>query len=314
MPNKDITSLNLLSANEISSDDIFLGTIPNEQNYQLSTDTLVDYFKRFSPTLFPVNYSEAFIQFNNTNSSVNLQNKDFSTVSDITFDQYGQIINLGENSNTKNYRLDKFNFAVPVQQRDNFRGKGFIDRNSTFIPVDYMEFKDPEVYYASTDETQNIGYSKNFQRLFDVRYTGFSKSIIDMRVGRGDNSGSNESASVFKFFVYWGNTSYIQGNAIINANAGYRGATQTLMWNYSEVNVDGNTPYKGELNTKDNPIETYPEVKYDVSPEAAAVYNFESIIQIDSANRQIKKLPVPVFGPDTNRQTHSYTVTIESFA
>lgn len=299
MPNFDITQLELLEAKDISSNDMFIGAVNNSSeqfNYSATSDVLSDYIKFYSQNTFPISFKKD-IDYNNVNSSVYLQNKDFSKIQSITFDDYGNIISFNEKTPVKN-RIDKFNFPIATQQKNSSTGKGYFDRNSKLKQTDksdYIFFKTPEINKVSSEGGKSV---IRLSDLFDISYTNYTKTIITMRMGRGDVSGSGESASVFNFYIDWGTQSYVKGNALIYPN-GNAGTTQPLIWGYQEIKDGGNKPFENFF--------------YNDSGRFNPVKNFQCVIEIDNSNKRINKLPLPVWGPGSNRQTHSVTLTIESF-
>jgi len=75
MPKQSITQLLSASKDQISYNDLLIGTAPEDFNYNLNTESLVGYLKNYSDSIFTVPLNNTYINFNNTNSSVSLSKK-----------------------------------------------------------------------------------------------------------------------------------------------------------------------------------------------------------------------------------------------
>jgi len=131
----------------------------------------------------------------------------------------------------------------------------------------------------------------------------YSKSIITYRHSRCDGSKSAENVSYFKFIIYWDgkNNTKILGTAMIGTNPS-RDDVNSYLWKNQTV--------------KDNTL-VFPMRSY-FAPGTDSEYqnrtNTNMAIEIDGENKKINKLPITVYCPDTDRETHTVSVTIESFA
>ena len=94
MPKNSITQLLSASKDQISYNDLFIGTAPYDFNYNLNTESFVGYFKNYSTSIFAVPFNNTYINYNNTGSSVFDSNKIKSEIESITFDNYGNVIKI----------------------------------------------------------------------------------------------------------------------------------------------------------------------------------------------------------------------------
>ena len=111
MPKQSITQLLSASKDQISYNDLLIGTAPEDFNYNLNTESLVGYLKNYSDSIFPVPLNNTYINFNNTNSSVSLSKKIKSEIESVTFDNYGNVISIASKTRVESV-VDMFQGTI----------------------------------------------------------------------------------------------------------------------------------------------------------------------------------------------------------
>lgn len=297
---KSITQLLSAGKESISYNDLFLGTIQNSYNYNLNAKSLVDFFRDYSTSLFPIQFNNTFLNFNNTNSSVYLSDKIKGEIESFTFDNYGNIIKITPKQNKVNV-IDMYSGSIA-----NATGNGVSRRRGLgyFNNVTPVQANGEKIYTAAAVmyfNNQSYTLEKgNWGLLFDQPYN-FKKTIVTYRHGRNDASGSSEAVSNFKFIIFWDgeNITRLSGTAQIGTN---QSNNQTASYIWKNQIVADNTNIYPTPSVKALPTNFYDD------------YNKDMVLQLDGKNKIIKKLPIPVRVPNSNRQTHAMSVTIESFA
>jgi len=68
MSKSSITQLVSAAKSELAYDDLLIGTIPGKTNYKINLQNFVGYLKDYCTALFPIQFNESYINFNNTSS------------------------------------------------------------------------------------------------------------------------------------------------------------------------------------------------------------------------------------------------------
>ena len=301
MPKQSITQLLSASKDQISYDDLFIGTIPKDLNYNLNTSSLVGFLKNYSNSIFPVQFNETYLNYNGTNSSVSLTNKIKSEIESVTFDNYGNVISIAPKTK-KDSVVDMFQGSIALSIGPNYGGNlglGYFYNKNPLTSNRYNVITNRVVRRSSI--SSNIDSGK-WELLFDKSYN-YSKSIITYYHGRLDKSESKEQITNFKFIIYWDgeNKTKIMGTGTIGTNPS-NSESGSYIWKRQSV----------KDNTLIHPMPAFFGSGTDL--EYQNRYNKNMAIEVDGKNKLIKKLPVTAYVPDGERATHAVSVTIESFA
>jgi len=301
MPKNSITQLLSASKDQISYNDLFIGTAPKDFNYNLNTESLVGYLKNYSTSIFDIPFNNTYINFNNTNSSVSLSKKIKSEIESVTFDNYGNVIAIAPKNRVES-EVDTFIGSIamsigPYYARN--QNNGYFQNTTPIASTINNIITNKVVLISSKSSSRVMG---DWGLLFNKTFN-YSKSIITYRHSRCDGSKSAENVSYFKFIIYWDgkNNTKILGTAMIGTNPS-RDDVNSYLWKNQTV--------------KDNTL-VFPMRSY-FAPGTDSEYqnrtNTNMAIEIDGENKKINKLPITVYCPDTDRETHTVSVTIESFA
>lgn len=302
MPKQSITQLLSASKDQISYNDLLIGTAPKDFNYNLNTESLVGYLKNYSNSIFPVPLNNTYINYNNTKSLVSLSKKIKSEIESVTFDNYGNVISIASKNRVESV-VDTFQGTIALSIGPNYArnlGLGYFYNNNPLASNRENVITNKVVRRSSTNSNIESG---TWSLLFDRSYN-YSKSIITYYHGRLDKSESKEQITNFKFIIYWDgeNNTKILGTGTIGTNPS-NSESGSYIWKRQSV--------------KDNTlIHPMPASfgRYGSGLEYQNRYNKNMAIEVDGKNKLIKKLPVTAYVPDTNRVTHTVSVTIESFA
>ena len=303
MPKQSITQLLSASKDQISYDDLFIGTIPKDLNYNLNTGSLIGFLKNYSNSIFPVQFNETYLNFNGTNSSVSsVSNKIKSEIESVTFDDYGNVTSINPKTR-KNSVVDMFQGTIALSIGPNYAdnlGLGYFYNNNPLASTRENVITNKVVRRSSTNSNIESG---TWKILFDKSYN-YSKSIITYYHGRLDKSGSKEQITNFKFIINWDgeNKTKIMGTGTIGTNPS-NSESGSYIWKRQSV----------KDNTLIHPMPAF-FGRNGSGLEYQNLYNKNMAIEVDGKNKLIKKLPVTAYVPDTNRVTHAVSVTIESFA
>jgi len=286
MPKKNIEQLQLATADQISTNDLFLGAIPNITNYSVNFFEFANYLKT-SSQLLPLQLTPANVDLNGVNTAV--YQRELSDLQTITFDQYGIISNATVSSPV-------------VDKTDIYSGylnttytPGYFDRYTPVQADNNKLVAASIVNYISSDGSTSSG---DWSVLFDTDYSNYRKTIIKYTYQRCDSSNSFEVASDFTIYIYWdgANKTAVEATGIIRYPRDTNG-TATVIFPFQQMtdNIDYNPL----------PITV-------VSNQAT--YN-QMVINVDGTNKKIKKLPISPFSPiEVNVETQGISITIESFA
>ena len=302
MPKQSITQLLSASKDQISYDDLIIGTIPKDLNYNLNTSSLVGFLKNYSNSIFPVKFNGTYLNYNGTNSSVSsVTDKIKSEIESVTFDNYGNVISIAPKTK-KDSVVDMFQGSIALSIGPNYRSKlglGYFYNKNPLTSNKYNVITNRVVRRSSS--SSNIDSGK-WELLFDKSYN-YSKSIITYYHGRLDDSESIEQITNFKFIINWDgeNKTKIMGTGIIGTTPSNRD-TGSYIWKRQSA----------KDNTLIHPMPAFFGAGSDL--ESQNMYNKNMAIEVDGKNKLIKKLPVTAFVPDGRRATHAVSVTIESFA
>jgi len=299
MPKSSITQLVSAAKSELAYDDLLIGTIPGKTNYKINLQNFVGYLKDYSTPLFPIQFNESYINFNNTSSSVSLTNKNINEIETVTFDDNGCVVNITDKSTPVSDRTDYYmgsistvDFAFGSQW-----GRGYFDKYFRPQANSHKAITNPTIRYSN-----NISYTTttgDWSLLFDKSYEGFRKSIITYNHARLDTSGSNETNSYYTFYIYWDgeNKTKVLGTNLIEIQDDYY-LTGSYIWK-PQILQDNNA-YK--------PVESYSILSQNRN------IHLLQYIEVDGKNKKINKLPMVPIVAGANRETHTISITIENFA
>jgi|DEB0MinimDraft_10_1074344.scaffolds.fasta_scaffold11002_3 hypothetical protein len=302
MPRQSITQLLSASKDQISYNDLFIGTAPYDFNYNLNTESFVGYFKNYSTSIFAVPFNNTYINYNNTGSSVFNSNKIKSEIESVTFDNYGNVIEILPKTRVES-EVDTFIGSIAMSIGPDIaenNNNGYFQSTTPIASTRNNIITNKVVVISSKSSSRDEG---NWGLLFNKTFN-YSKSIVTYRHSRCDGSESAENVSYFKFIIYWNgkNNTRILGTAMIGTNPS-SDDVNSYVWRDQIV--------------KDN-TETYPMRSF-FAPNTDSEYqnfyhNIAMAIEVDGENKKINKLPITKYCPDTDRETHTVSVTIESFA
>lgn len=301
MPKSSITQLVSAAKSELAYDDLLIGTIPGSINYRIDLKNFVGYLKDYTEKLFPIQFNESYINFNNISSSVSLTNKNINEIETVTFDNYGCIVGITDKptADIKQNRTDYYmgsistvDFAFGEEW-----GRGYFDKYFRPQANDKKAISNPSIRYSN-----NISYTTttgDWSLLFDKSYEGFRKSIITYSHARLDTSDSRETKSYYTFYIYWDgeNKTKVQGTNLIEIQDDYY-LTGCYIWK-PQILQDNNA-YK--------PVQSYSTLS-QIRGQLLMQY-----IEVDGKNKKINKLPMVPIVARANRETHTISITIENFA
>jgi len=299
MPKSSITQLVSAAKSELAYDDLLIGTIPGNTNYKINLQNFVSYLKDYSTALFPIQFNESYINFNNTSSSVSLTNKNINEIETVTFDDNGCVVNITDKSTPVSDRTDYYmgsistvDFAFGEEW-----GRGYFDKYFRPQANGHKAITNPTIRYSN-----NISYSTttgDWSLLFDKSYEGFRKSIITYNHARLDTSGSHETNSYYTFYIYWDgeNKTKVLGTNLIEIQDDYY-LTGSYIWK-PQILQDNNA-YK--------PVQSYSILSQN---RGQLLMQY---IEVDGKNKKINKLPMVPIVARANRETHTISITIENFA
>ena len=299
MPKSSITQLVSAAAGGLAFDDLLIGTIPGVGNYRVDLNNFLGYLKNYTTAFFPIDFNEQFINFNNTSSAVSFVRKNVNDIETITFDKNGCVINLTDKATPLQNKTEMYRGSIATSHvrsgRNGRQGAGYFDGTTPLTSNRYNAITGPDVVYASTLETSTT--SGNWNLLFNKTYEGYKKSVIEYKHMRLDTSDSTEVSNVFKFVIFWDgeNKTRMLGTAKTGARNGV--FSQSFIW--PEQILNDNQKYAAFDSTH----------KYTGSVQQHLMY-----IEVDGSNKRIKKLPMKALVPDSNRETHTISITIKSFA
>jgi len=302
MPKQSITQLLSASKDQISYNDLLIGTAPEDFNYNLNTESLVGYLKNYSNSIFPVPLNNTYINFNNTNSSVSLSKKIKSEIESVTFDNYGNVISIASKTRVESV-VDMFQGTIALSIGPNNAGNlglGYFYNNNPLASNSENVITNKVVRRSSNNSNIESG---TWSLLFDRSYN-YSKSIITYYHGRLDKSESKEQITNFKFIINWDgeNKTKIMGTGTIGTNPS-NSESGSYIWKRQSV----------KDNTLIHPMPAF-FGRSGSGLEYQNRFNKNMAIEVDGKNKLIKKLPVTAYVPNSNRVTHTVSVTIESFA
>lgn len=286
MPKKNISQLQLATADQISTNDLFLGAITNSNNYSINFFEFANYLKTTSQ-LLPLQLTPTYVNLNNINTSV--YQREISNLETITFDQYGIISNVTESSPIAD-KTDLYSGYLNTTY-----SPGYFDRYTPVQADNNQLVAASIVNRVSSDGTTSSG---DWSVLFDTDYSNYRKTIIKYTYQRCDSSNSYEVASDFTVYIYWdgANKTTVEATGIIRYPRDTNGSA-TVIFPFQRMtdNIDYNPL----------PITIVGD---------QATYN-KMVINVDGTNKKIKKLPISPFGPiAVDVETHGISITIESFA
>jgi len=299
MPKSSITQLVSAAKSELAYDDLLIGTIPGNTNYKINLQNFVSYLKDYYTALFPIQFNESYINFNNTSSSVSLTNKNINEIETVTFDDNGCVVNITDKSTPVSDRTDYYmgsistvDFAFGEEW-----GRGYFDKYFRPQANGHKAITNPTIRYSN-----NISYSTttgDWSLLFDKSYEGFRKSIITYNHARLDTSGSHETNSYYTFYIYWDgeNKTKVLGTNLIEIQDDYY-LTGSYIWK-PQILQDNNA-YK--------PVQSYSILSQN---RGQLLMQY---IEVDGKNKKINKLPMVPIVARANRETHTISITIENFA
>jgi hypothetical protein len=298
MPKSSITQLVSAAASELAFDDLLIGTIPSTDNYKTTLKDFVDYLKNYSSAFFPIEFNEKFINYNNTSSNISLVSKNINEIETITFDQNGCVINLTDKATPLQNKTEMYRGSIAtsyVQVDGDNQGAGYFDGVTPLTSNRYNAITGPNVVYASTLETSTT--SGNWNLLFNKTYEGYKKSVIEYKHMRLDTSDSTEVSNVFKFVIFWDGENKTRVLGTAKTGGVNNNFSQSFVWPDKTLN--------------DN--QSYAAFDSIRVLQGIALMHL-MYIEVDGKNKRIKKLPIKCFVPDTNRETHTISITIKSFA
>lgn len=294
MPKRKISQFETIEAEDISSADLYVIARSEVNNFSLTSVQQVDRYKDFSE-IFPINFSSKYI--NNNTTKIGGQNLNVVDIDKISFDKFGFITDITKKETISSVRvLDCYSGSFDLRGNNDTVGYFYNDKPLN-VPTQSWQFGgSPIVRYISTSITGSE--TGDWSLLFD-REHDFKKSIITYTHSRLDKSGSDESISSFKFYIYWNgeNNTQINGSGMIAADRN-NPSSVSLIYPFKTLNDNTSySPYSGS-NYFPNEIR-------------------KAIISVDGKNKKIKKLPITPFIPSrtSDRQTeHGIYITVESFA
>lgn len=301
MPKNSITQLLSASKDQISYNDLFIGTAPKDFNYNLNTESLVGYLKNYSTSIFDVPFNNTYINYNNTRSSVFDSKKLKSEIESVTFDNYGNVINIAPKTRVES-EVDTFIGSIAMSIGPKYasnQNNGYFQSTTPIASTRNNIITNKVVIISSKSSSRVVG---NWGLLFNKTFN-YSKSIITYRHSKCDNSRSAENVSYFKFIIYWDgkNNTKILGTAMIGTFPG-QDDVNSYLWKNQTV--------------KDNTL-VFPMRSFfapNTDSEKSNRFNSNMAIEVDGENKKINKLPITVYCPNYDGETHTVSVTIESFA
>jgi len=297
MAKKKISQLQIDTS--LNFEDLLLGTKSEKYNYKISADELLKYLKDKS-LLSKLDMGKDVL-FNNTTTNVFQSILQTYKVDTLTFDNYGQIKSFSEkkpeNVPTDIKVFDFYSGPIATAQQSKI---GYFDGTTLLVASDHNRISDKKVFYSSS--TGNFSNNTNWSVLFNKVYN-FKTTNIIYRHSRYDNSGSLENQSIYYIFIEWfgENNSILKGTGIIRINSGVNG---TMSFIYQPQKIKNNT----DIVISNLPTIENKNVQY--TPEQAK----KMVINIDTVNKKINKLPISPYVPSSNKETHNLAMSIENYA
>lgn len=297
MAKKKISQLQLDTS--LNFEDLLLGTKSEKYNYKISADELLKYFKDKS-LLSKLDMGKDVL-FNNTTTDVFQSILQTYKVDTLTFDNYGQIKSFTEkkpeNIPTDIKVFDFYSGPIATAQQNKI---GYFDSTFLLVASDQNKISDKKVFYSSS--TGNFSNNTNWSVLFNKVYNYKTTNIV-YRHSRYDNSGSHENQSIYYIFIEWlgENNSILKGTGIIRNNSATNG---TMSFIYQPQKIKNNT----DIVISNLPTIENKNVQY--TPERAK----KMVINIDTVNKKINKLPISPYVPVRNKETHNLAISIENYA
>ncbi len=295
MSKENISSLSNVLAEDISNADLLTLAREDVDNFRIPNVVGNDYIKNHSTDMFPIDVYPKDIKYNNIDGSVTLLKK-LNKIESLTFDEYGMVSNIESKVIIPTQRqLDNFSGTLSTRMSNNATSIGYFDKYKNLKSAAASLYNSSNIHYTSTS-ISNIQYG-NWAILFDKTFD-FRKSIVTYQHARLDISGSLEDYSYYKVFIYWNgeNNTKIESTGLIRNSP-----------------AESNTlPFYFHFHTVLDNIDVHPMVPSFGNQSFKSTFN-KLTLNVDGTNKKINKLPLSPFVTTADRETHSISITIESF-